>query len=191
MKRLTLLPLLLILSLMCGCLPTYVGDPEKSAVDDHLLGVWHLSDKDEQLWFVHKLDARQYLIQAYTFGHKDGAATQNDAPMTLTGWLTPIGGDTYLSMRMFDPHQLTESTSDASKKAYIVARIKIANDSVTVDGVTEDFIKKYAITTPAAFEAALTAHANEKGTFADTATYERVDIAKPGPVQSLLDLIQK
>ena len=57
--------------------------------------------------------------------------------------------------------------------------------------MTTDFIKKYAITTPAEFEAALAAHASEKGTFADAEVFDRVDVSKPGPVQSLLDLIQK
>ena len=62
---------------------------------------------------------------------------------------------------------------------------------MTAEGVTEDFVKKYNVTTPAAFEAALKAHAGDKGTFADPNTYERVDPRKPGSVQSLLDLITK
>ena len=192
MKRsLLLLPILLLLVFISGCLPTYVGDPEKSSIDDHLLGLWRMNGDNEQLWFFHKLDSHQYLIQAYTFDHKDGVTKMNDEPLTCSGWLTSIGGDTYLSMRMFDPKQVIESTSDASKNRYLVARIKLNGDSATAEGVSEDFIKKYSITTPAEFEAALVAHAAEKGTFVDPNAYERVDVNKPGSVQTLLDLIAK
>ena len=72
MKRLATLLLLVAFSSVAGCLPTYLGDPDKSVVDDHLLGLWHLSGENQQLWFLHKLDAHRYAVQAYTFQSKDG-----------------------------------------------------------------------------------------------------------------------
>ena len=191
MKRITLLSLLFVLALITGCLPTYVGDPEKSVVDDHLLGVWHLNGSQEQLWFVQRLNSHQYLIQAYNFSRENGAPKVNGMPLTLTGWLTDLDGQTYLSMRMFDPQQLTHPNSAAAKNAYLVARIKLSGDSLSAEGVTDDFVKKYAIATPADFAAALTSHAGEKGAFAEANTYDRVDVAKPGSAGELIDLIEK
>jgi hypothetical protein len=189
MKQLCTYLLLITACLLAGCLPTYVGDPEKAVMDEHLLGVWHLNDKDQQLWFVQKLDAHQYLIQAYTFQDKDGVATLSDGPKTLSGWLATVNGETYLSMRMFDTKQVTDPSSAEAINRYIVTRLKIDGDTAKVEGISEDFLKKYGVTTPTQFEDALTVHAKDAGTFGSAMQFDRVDLHNTGGVQKLLDLI--
>lgn len=180
---------ILLLAAAGGCLPTYVGDPAQSVVDERLLGVWNAQGANPQLWFVHRLDAHSYLIQLYNLDRRDGSVAVKGQPHTMQGWLTPIGGKTFLSMRLFDPRQLTDPASGPNINRYVVARLDWKGDTLTAAAVAPDFVKAQSLRTPAALEAALAAHVDDKSVYLDPTTYDHVDVKKPGDLGDLLKAV--
>ncbi len=194
MRPRTVITLLIcvLFSALLGCLPTYVGDPEKSTMDPKFLGIWHLpADHRDQLWFVHKLDARGYLLQRYGFKRADDmTASLDDSPTTAHAWLATIGGATFVSMEVLDPKQIASPDSAERKNRYIVARVELKDDKLTVRGISPESIKDKDITTPQKFEQLIKDHLDDKELYLETQTFSRIDPTHTQPIQDLLDVIK-
>lgn len=160
-------------------------------MDPKYLGAWLLAgDHQDQLWFVHKLDARGYLLQTYTFKRADDMSAKiDDGPTTCRAWLTPIGNATFVSMEVIRPTLITSPGSEDNKNRFIVARVSLENDQLSVRAVAPDFMKDKDIGTPQQFEQTIKDHLDEKAMYLDTQTFTRVKKDTPA-VQELLDLIK-
>lgn len=180
------------LATLLGCLPTYVGDPEKSSMDAKYVGVWHLAaDQHDQLWFVHKLDVKTYLVQAYNFKRADDNSVRIDEPaLTMRAWLTQINGATFVSMESYKPQQLVSPKSSDNVDRYIVAKVELKNEQLTVYSISPDFMKAKNIATPHQFEQVIKDNWDDKAMYLSPQTFGHIDPKQTAPIQDLLDLIK-
>lgn len=189
--HLAMLLCVILVGSLLGCFPHGIGDPEKSTMDPKYLGAWLMtSDRQDQIWFVHKLDARGYLVQTYTFSRGDDmSAKLENGPTVCRAWLTPVGETTFVSMEVIGPELAISPDSDASRHRFIVARVALDGQQLTVRPLAPDFFKDKAIDTPEKFEQVIKDSLDDEKMYLPTQTFSRVTKNTQG-VQELLDLIK-
>jgi hypothetical protein len=132
------------IALLAGCLSIPLGDPEKSTVDNKMVGWWEQADQpagDHQLVSVQAYDARTYLVMYYTYA-KDGANITAKGTLIYKGWLTPIGTARFLTLKLMNPTPPT--TTDTEKDRYFVSRVESTEGGWTVQALSDKFVKDCA-----------------------------------------------
>ncbi|MBC7785218.1 MAG: hypothetical protein H7144_15390 [Burkholderiales bacterium] len=176
---------------LIGCLPTYVGDPEKAVLDPALIGIWHKADQDQDdFWAVHKMNDHCYLVQAYIIRPREDGKRALDATMTSRAWLTPIGGQTFISLEIFAMEALLKPEAEAAKIRYLVAKLVMGKNGVTIQALNPDFLKNKPVTTPAELEKVIAENIDSPTLLTEKAVYTRVDRENADKFKALLDLIK-
>lgn len=127
---------------LAGCLSVPLGDPEKSTVDNKLVGWWEAKPADESadrgLILMQAYDTRSYLVWFYSYtGGAGNIATKGT--MTFKGWLTQIGKARFLTLQMMTP--TVELQPDREKDRYSVFRLDEADGGFTLRTVADSFVK--------------------------------------------------
>ena len=128
--------------LLAGCLSVPLGDPDKSAVDNKLLGWWESKPADasaeHELILMQAYDQHTYLVWYYSYSGEAGNITTKGA-MTFKGWLTQIGDARFLTLKTMTP--TIELQSDPEKDRYTALRMDAADGGFTLRNVSDDFVK--------------------------------------------------
>lgn len=162
--------LLLILGLFVGCLPTYVGNPDTAKINPDLIGLWHRSDGNgDQVWGLYQMNEHTYLAQHFNL-KKNADAYTIDSALSCRVWLSEIGGQTFMSMQMFQPQSLLDPKNNPP--LYIVAKLTFKEGSLEVRGVEPDFVKHAK--TPAELEKVITDNLDKPALYIDAQTFKKI-----------------
>lgn len=125
-----------------GCITIPLGDPEKSKIDDKLIGVW-LSKPDDDgsqtLFTVTGYDSRTYFVSEFTFKKADEKITPG-MRIDWKAWLTDVSGQTFATGEMISPSMLLASKEDNAEK-YGIVKIVHSGDTLTIQSIDDDFVK--------------------------------------------------
>jgi hypothetical protein len=128
--------------LLAGCLSIPLGDPDKSAIDNKLLGWWESkpadASADHELILMQAYDQHTYLVWYYSYSGQAGDIRTKGA-MTFKGWLTQIGDARFLTLKEMTP--TIELQSDPEKDRYTVLRMDQTGEGFTLRVVSDDFVK--------------------------------------------------
>jgi hypothetical protein len=155
-----------------GCISIPLGDPEKSKVDDKLLGAWVTKPGDDgkqTLFTVVQYDARTCLVSQFEFA-REGDAIKPSGRFDWKMWLVDVKGTTFASMEMKNPQLALEPTGDV----YTSARIKRDGDSITLQTVKDDLVKNANISTPQQLEDFIGSNLNSPDLFGEALTLNKV-----------------
>jgi hypothetical protein len=131
-----------------------VGDPEKSKVDPRYTGVWEWRAEggvinlavfrpyDDRTWIVDVLGGEA--------GEGAAAAIRPVRRNTFKAWLTPIKGQTFLTMAPLETVSLLPG--ERRQKSFVVARVRIEGDLLTARGVDPEFKKLKEVGTASELE---------------------------------------
>jgi hypothetical protein len=183
---------IVLLCIVAGCLPTYVGDPEKAALDPKFVGLWQKKDgSSDEVWAVHKMNEHAYLVQSYRFTTNESDKKRVlDSTMTLRAWLATIGGQTFVSMELYHPNLLVDSAANEHKTRYIVARVTLENQTLNIRGINPDFLKDKNINAPEQFEKLIETNLDKDELYIESSQYTKVDPKNIGELESLIGLIK-
>ena len=167
---------------LAGCLSVPLGDPDKSTVDDKLVGWWESTpadaSADRDLVLMQAYDQRTYLVWFYSY---TGAA-ENITPkgaLTFKGWLTQIGKARFLTLQMMNP--TVELQPNKEKDRYTVSRLSEApGGGFILQNVSEDFVKDCA--TPEALLKKLTDNVDNDALYVaeKSPAYQKADDTRQG-----------
>ena len=127
-----------------GCITIPLGDPEKSKVDDKLLGAW-ISAPDngkQELFTVVQYDARTCFVSEFEF-EKNGDTIKPGGRFDWKMWLVDVKGTQFASMEMINP-QMALDPQEGNMPA---PRSFATADKLTITPVKDDTVKKANITT--------------------------------------------
>lgn len=122
---LTVLPMLVVILGLTACFKHPVGDPEKSKVDPKFAGAWCGEDPSSYL-ILRPYDSRTYIIHHFEFEENKGKI-QPHSREDFKGWLTVIGGETFLTM---EPLSFEEFLGDDEAATYWVAKFTLVDNSI-------------------------------------------------------------
>lgn len=177
-----------LITLVAGCLPTYVGNPDTATVDPALVGLWHRVDNDaDDLWAVHKMNERTYLIQSFRI-EKSGDARVLRNSLACRGWMTEIAGHKFLSLEMYPPAGSLEAKPDPNR--YVVARVQIKDNTISVRGIDANFVKGKPLDRPQQLEAIIKENIDADEMYAGELTYEKVTEANREKLKAVIDVVR-
>jgi hypothetical protein len=127
-----------------GCIAIPLGDPEKSKVDDKLVGIWMNKPQDDgtqTMYTVTAYDSRTYFVSYFTFTKDKDAVTAKDR-MDWKMWLTDVGGQRFATLQMITPQLLLgDPDSKDNDEKYAIVKLTLDGDKLTVQAINDDFIK--------------------------------------------------
>jgi hypothetical protein len=174
----------LTLGILFGCLPAPVGDPEKSKVDDKMVGAWRYTDAatgDTTIALLRAWDARTYHLT--TINQK--AADKTTEKRHYKGWLTKIGEATFFTMESLDNANF--AFPDPQKKSFwIVGRVTLKDDVITFRPVAEDSWILKDLATREKLEAAITAQLDNNGLYKREQDFKRIKKEEAAAVEEAL-----
>lgn len=134
-----------LLLAVAGCIAIPLGDPEKSKVDDKLAGIWisHAEDNGDQTMFAATAyDARTYFVSEFDFSKEKGTKdVKAKDRMDWKMWLTDVGGQQFATLEMITPRLLLNSGDEDNSEKYAIVKLHLDGDKLTVQGVSDDFVK--------------------------------------------------
>jgi len=158
--------------LLAGCLSVPLGDPEKSTVDNKLVGWWQPTDAgqgEHGLISVQAYDPRSYLIIIYSYT-QDGATITPKGTMMFKAWLTPVANTRFLTMQLMNPRPA--NATDPEKDRYSISRVEMTDGGWSARTVSDDFLKDCA--TSEALRQKITDNVNNDALYGDkAATYQK------------------
>lgn len=170
---------------LAGCLPIPLGDPETSKVDDGLVGVWILKGGENdtpELLAVQKYDARTYLVSDMKYAKRPGGGYVSKGQFDAKAWLTPVGGETFITGEFKEPKSLVEDTG----KTYYVAKVTHHGDEVKLQAVDEQFIKDANVSKPEELAKVITENVkNAKLYEADATTFVKAGADKAEELKAI------
>jgi hypothetical protein len=174
----------LVLLGFIGCISIPLGDPEKSKVDDKLLGAWLTKPEDgkQTMFTVVQYDARTCLVSEFEF-KKDGDKIEPSGRFDWKMWLVDVKGTTFASMEMKNPQLALEPTGDV----YASAKIKRDGDSLTIQTVKDDVVKNANISTSQQLEDFLAANLNNGDVFGDALTLTKAKEDQKEEIGKVID----
>ena len=173
---------------LAGCLPTYVGNPDTAVVKPEYVGVWFREEGgDTQVWAVHKMNERNYLIQSYNIKTVDGKLTL-DSTLAWRAWLADVGGAEFVSMEAFSTEQLLETEHDTNR--YTVGRVKLDAGALKLRSIDPKLLQGQNVTTPQQFEALLKNNLDGEGVYLDEMTFTKVDEKNRAKLAPVLELVK-
>jgi hypothetical protein len=176
-------------SLLAGCLPTWVGNPDTAVVKPEYVGVWFRVDgSDTEVWAVHKMNERTYLIQSYIVDADDAGKPTVSDQAVWRAWLADVGGQEFVSMEAYAVGQLLDTEPLANR--YVVARVDAKPDELTIRGVDPDFIKGKSIETPQQLEALIKQDVNANGLYVEAQSFQRLTEQNRGQIERALEAIK-
>ena len=161
------LPVLAVVVGLWACLPVPVGDPEKSKVDDKLIGAWVAKDGDEKtVYVVQTWDPRTYVVRCMNYTGKKGAWEAKGEMLTFKGWLTELGGARFL---VLEPKSVNEVLEPAKKdeRIWVVMKIKVENDKAQAWMINPESTLTKNVKTREEAEKILAEHADDKALYGD------------------------
>ncbi len=189
MKHATACIAIVLIGLLAGCLPTYVGNPDTAVAKPEYVGVWFREESgDTQVWAVHQMNAKNYLIQSYNLKTIDGKPAL-DSTIAWRAWLADVGGAEFVSMEGF----VTDDLLDAERAAnrYVVARVKLEGNTLKLRGIDPQFLKENNITTPDQFEVALKGKLDAaEGVYLEEMPFTKVDEKNRARLADMLALLK-
>jgi hypothetical protein len=126
-----------------GCIAIPLGDPEKSKINEKLVGVWMGKPEDggkQTVFTVTAFDARTYIVSDFDFT-KDKDNVTIKGRMDWKMWLTDVGGQTFATCQAIDPKLLAQAKGDSTDEIYAIFKVVLTGDSLTVQTVDDDFVK--------------------------------------------------
>ncbi len=155
-----------------ACLPTPVGDPERSKVDAALTGAYRAADAVEtHLALLQPWDDKTYLLQ-YMF-MKKGDAQEEIEIQHFKGWLTSIAGKTFITLQPMD--DLTYAVGDTGEKPFwVVFRLDKTSAGLQVRMVSEDSRFMKNLTTRKEIEDSIKTHVADDALYGDTIEFKRL-----------------
>ncbi len=175
----------LVLMGFIGCISIPLGDPEKSKVDDKLLGAWiskPADDGKQTLFTVVQYDSHTCAVSEFEFG-KDGDTIKPSGRFDWKMWMVDIKGTQFASMEMKNPQLALEPQSDV----YASAKIKRDGDSITISPVKDELVKNANITTSQQLEDLIAANLNSPDLFGDPLTLTKVEDDQKDMIGKVLD----
>jgi hypothetical protein len=171
------IPLAAVLLVTSACLPVPVGNPETSKVDETLSGIYQLqnqnpADKDTALAILKPWDAKTYILDYVTTETKDN--NENRQIQHFKCWLTTIAGKTFITCQPMDGIKPLLNVPDTEKPVWLVLRLNKVPSGLEILMVNpdSDFLKN--LTKQEEFEAAIKAHAEDKGLYGEPATFKKL-----------------
>ena len=128
-----------------GCITIPLGDPEKSKVDDKLVGAWISKpneDGNQTLFAIVQYDTHTCMVSQLGFV-KEGETIKPAGRFDWKMWLVDIKGTTFASLEMKNAQLAIEP----QEERFASAKIKRDGDSLTIQPVKDDFVKNANITT--------------------------------------------
>lgn len=175
----------LLLAGFIGCIAIPLGDPEKAKVDDTLVGAWiskPAADGRQLLFTVVPYDARTCLVSEFEFTRK-GDVVEPAGRFDWKMWMVDIKGTTFASMEMKNPQLALEPTADR----YAAAKITRSGDTLTVQGVNDDFVKKANITTSKQLEDLIATNLNNADMVGEATALMKVTESEKDSIGKVLD----
>jgi hypothetical protein len=174
----------LVLLGFIGCISIPLGDPEKSKVDDKLLGAWLTKPEDgkQTMFTVVQYDSRTCLVSEFEF-KKDGDKIEPSGRFDWKMWLVDVKGTTFASMEMKNPQLALEPTGDV----YASAKLKRDGDSLTVQMVKDDVVKNANISTSQQLEDFIGANLSNGDVFGDPLTLTKVKEDQKEEIGKVID----
>lgn len=195
------LPILALILGMWACLPVPVGDPEKSKVDDKLLGIWvpepskdpAKADSETSLYFVQQWDAKTYIVDAISYKKdwKPEDVLEKNFHLTFKGWLTDLGGKRFLVLETmwlqpFLEKQIGNKEKDV--KAWVVMQIDQKDGIVRARMIKAETELLKDVKTTQEAEKIIAAHVNDDALYEGQANgYVR---AKPEQVDEIKKVLK-
>jgi dihydroneopterin aldolase len=171
--------------MMVGCLNTPLGNPEQSKMDAQFVGLWMNQEKsgeDQELYAAIPYDSRTYLLTQMIFHKSDGGAIQAVSRSVMKMWLTDVGGTTFMTAEWKDPEVLLKESTD-----YIVAKIARSGDRLTVQQVSEEFVKQANVQSAEALSKLIADNLKNPKLFEDKEfIYEKVGADRAEEMQGIL-----
>ena len=170
------LPLAGLLLAMFACLPAPVGDPEKSSVDEKLVGAWQLvnadaADKGVGLALLRPYDSHTYYVQYMFSEKKDGV--EKVSVLNYKGWLTKLGDATFITCETLDNGDYMAPGSEPDR-FYWVAKVNVKPDGVTVLPVNPDCPVVKELKTRETIEAAIKANIENKDLYSEAMSFKKL-----------------
>jgi hypothetical protein len=181
------IPMAAMLVTMFACLPAPVGDPEKSAVDEKLSGVWlgdSKKDDEKPIIVLRPWDKHTYYL-VFTSGKKgDG----KDKPMHYKAWLTTLGGATFLTAEPLDSLEFAypPAAGEKSEMQWVVGRVEQKGDTVIYRMINEKSWIVKDLNTREKIEAAIAARVETKEVYEVAVTFEGVSKGQLGGLKEAL-----
>ena len=171
------LPLAALLLATFACLPTPVGDPEKSAVDPSLSGIYKgvptkPEDKATELAILKPWDNKTYLLQYLTVEQKDGKEDRQIQHYKV--WLTTISEKTFLTLQPLDDTASLIGADPSDKPFWVVLRVDKVPTGLELRMVNPDSDYLKNLTKQEEFEAAIKAHASDNDLYGDLITFKKL-----------------
>jgi hypothetical protein len=131
-----------LLVVAIGCIAIPLGDPEKSAVDPKLVGIWMTKAEnkgDQTMFTVMTYDARTYFVSEFDFSrNKDTVEAKNRTDWKM--WLTDVSGQQFATLQMITPRMLLDPDDKNNDEKYGIAKLKLDGDKLSIWTIDEDFV---------------------------------------------------
>jgi hypothetical protein len=170
----TVAPLIVVILGLTACVRHPVGDPEQSKVDPAYDGVWSMKDADGErsLLFFRPYDTRTYFINIFSY-RSDGDRVTPTQRMNCKGWLTAIGGATFLTM---EPLNCEHFAGAGEKPPYLVGKIGLVDGTLRLHFVNGDQEPVKSANSSQALEAAIAQSINSESLYGgEAAVLTKVD----------------
>ena len=186
------LPLAVLVAGIFACLPVPIGDPEKSKVDEKLVGGWIVAneDKSSTIYIVRAFDQRTYMIQGLDFEVAADKSIKPKSTMTFKAWLTPIGKETFICVETLNPETPLGIADKGEKQTFLVAAISLKDDELTMRVVKPDSPQLKDVKTTADADKALAAHVGELEMYSDPTVFKKLGKNDAETVQAVLKAFQ-
>ncbi len=164
---------------LAGCLKFPLGDPETATVDPALAGSWfkRADDGAVTIWHAQVYDARTYLVMQYQ-AKPDGNAGWERGSMTICKmWLTTVKGKSFGCLQVL---------SEQSDKPYVAFKYERSGESITIQGISGDYVDKAGVANAADFVALVDAHVDDEAMYLDADKYEKTGDADKETVDAIL-----
>jgi hypothetical protein len=130
-----------------GCIAIPLGDPEKSKIDDKLVGIWMGKAEDDggqTMFTTTAYDNRTYLVSEFDFKKANDSITIGSR-VDWKVWLTEVGGQRFATAEIIDPKLLVDTDSADSKEKYAIMKLALSGDNLTMKAVNDDFVKSSGV----------------------------------------------
>jgi len=169
------LPVAAILLGIFACLPVPVGDPEKSKVDDKLVGGWikRSDDAPDSLYVVRAFDARTYLVQTFEFDDKDGKIEPKGTG-DYKAWLTELGGVRFMTLQPLPIEEPMGYMEKDAKRVWVVMKLETKGADLNIQMVKPDADLLKDVKTREEAEKVLTANAKNADIYGEPVLMRKV-----------------
>jgi len=175
----------LVLLGFIGCISIPLGDPEKSKVDDKLLGAWMSapgSDGKQTMFTVQPWDSRTCMVSEFEFS-KDSGNIKPSGRLDWKMWIVDVKGTPFASMEMKNAQLATGPQTEV----YASAKLVRDGDKLTLSVVKDDVVKNANIATSQQLYDLIAANLNSADFYGDSLTLTKVKDDQSDEVGKVLD----